>query len=106
LRIASSKWFSLPRLGKDTFSDLMKARVKYDTKFGFKITSETDVPSALSILSRALDQTVELESFCFICDKPLGEIDKPGSIICSECKGREDAYALYTIKFASLVENL
>jgi hypothetical protein len=106
LRIASNKWFSLPRLGKDTFSDLMKARVKYDTKFGFKITPETDIPRALSILSKALDQTVELESFCFICDKPLREGDESRSAVCGECKCRDDAYALYTMKFASLVENL
>jgi hypothetical protein len=105
LRIASNKWFSLPRLGRDTFSELMRARVKYDTKFGFKISSDTDIPRALSILSRALDQPVELQSSCFICDRPLGEGDEPGSSICAECKNRDDAYALYTMKFATLAEN-
>ncbi len=106
LRIASNKWFSLPRLGREVFSDLMKAKVKYDTKFGFKITSETDVPRAISVLSRALDQQVELQSSCFICNEILGENEKPGSIICAKCKDREDCYALYTMKFATLVENL
>ncbi len=33
--------------GRDVFSDLMKAKVKYDTKFGFQFTSATNVPSSV-----------------------------------------------------------
>jgi hypothetical protein len=106
MRVSMNKWFSLPRLGREVFSDLMKSRVKYDTKFGFKITSETDVPRALSILSHALDQPVELASSCFICDKPLGENEKEGAVICLECAKEENAYSLYTMKFATLMDNL
>lgn len=105
-RIAENTWFSLPRLGRDVFAELMRARVKYDTKLGFKFTSETDIPRALSILRRALDQQVELEARCFICDNPLGEAEEPGAVICAECERKENAYALYTMKFASLMENL
>ncbi len=84
----------------------MKTRIKYDAKFGFKITPETDVPKLLSVLSQALEQPVELESSCFICERLLGDEEKAGAVICSECKKKEDAYALYTMKFASLAENI
>ncbi len=104
MRIATNKWFTLPRLGRDTFSELMRARIKYDSKFGFKITSTTDVPRVLSILSRALGESVELESACFICQRPFTEKDKPGSVICSDCRSKEDAYSLYTMRFASLMD--
>ena len=106
MRIPKNAWFSLPRLGRDVFSDLMKARVKYDTKFGFKITDGTDIARALDILSRALDQSVELESSCFICDRPFDKNDEPGSVICSSCRKEEDVYDLYTMKFASLLDSL
>jgi hypothetical protein len=106
LRIPFNKWFSLPRLGRDAFSELMKARVKYETRLGFKISSDTDLNRALSVLSNALDQKVELEWFCFICDKPLSENESSERTICSECRNREDAYAIYTMKFANLFEKL
>jgi hypothetical protein len=104
LRITSNKWFSLPRLGKDVFAELMRSKVAYDSKFGFRLISTTDIPRALSILSKALGEPVELESTCFICDRPLGEENEPGSRLCADCKDREDAYALYTMKFATLLE--
>jgi hypothetical protein len=81
----------------------MRAKVKYDSKFGFKFASDTDVERALTILSRAMGQPVEIESRCFICDRSLGDRDEPKSSLCSECINREDAYALYTMKFASLL---
>lgn len=105
MRLSPNKWFSLPRLGRDTFSELMRARIKYDSKFGFKITSTTDTLRVLSILSRALGEPVELEASCFICEKPLSENDKPGSVICSECRCKDDAYSVYTMKFAAMIEN-
>src|SRR5579875_913116 len=105
-RIPQNKWFSLPRLGRDVFSELMRARVKYDTKFGFKFTPETDVQKALTTLSKALEEQVELESCCFICGKPLGTDDKPGAILCADCVNLEDAYALYTMKFAKIIDEL
>jgi hypothetical protein len=104
MRIALNKWFSLPRLGRETFADLMKARVKYDTKLGFKFTGETDVSRALHVLSKALDQAVELKSSCFICEQPLEETEPQGATICGVCLAKDDAYTLYTMRFASLIE--
>lgn len=99
-----NKWFPLPRLGTEFFGELRKARVSYDSKLGFKLTSETDVQSVLSTLSRALDEDYELETSCFICDGPIGDGVKAGSILCSSCAVSEDAYVLYTMKFASLMD--
>ena len=108
-RLSLDRWFSLPRLGKDTFSDLMKARVKYDTKFGFMLTSSTDTTRALSILSSALDEEVALASACFICDKPFeGNETSEGKelTLCQDCLRNEDAFSLYKMKFANLMESL
>ena len=98
-----NKWFALPRLGKDVFSDLMRAKVKYDTKFGFQFTSSTNVQRALSILSNALGEEVEVSRSCFICDNPLKESDE-NQTICSDCLSGDDAYDLYVMKFAKLME--
>ena len=104
-QIAINRWFSLPRLGKDVFSDLMKARVKYDTKLGFKLTESTDLRRALVVLSSALNEPVEIEKSCFICTGPLLS-DRSGAVICESCEAKENAYAIYTMKFASLAETV
>jgi hypothetical protein len=104
MKISLNKWFRLPQLGKDVFSDLMKAKVNYDTKFGFQFTSSTNVPRALSILSTALRDNVELARACFICDNPLQEDESADSTICSACLTNENAFALYQMKFAKLME--
>lgn len=106
MRISINRWFSLPRLGKDVFADLMKAKVKYDTKFGFQLTSSTNVPRVLSILSGALGEDVEIARSCFICDNPIdGESNIPDATICAECQRNSDAYEMYIMKFANLMES-
>ncbi|MGI0090223.1 MAG: hypothetical protein ACREBS_00805 [Nitrososphaerales archaeon] len=106
MKIALNKWFNLPRLGKDTFSDLMKAKVKYDTKFGFQFTSSTNIPRALSVLSSALGEEVDVAKSCFVCDSTLGEDAPQDANICTSCQKNEDAYELYVMKFAKLMETV
>lgn len=101
MKISLNKWFRLPQLGKEVFSDLMKAKVKYDTKFGFQFTSATNVPRALSIISGATGQEADLAKSCFICDNPIEEDE---ATICSLCLTNENAYDLYQMKFAKLME--
>lgn len=101
-----NKWFSLPRVGAECFAELKRARVTYDPKFGFKFTGETDVQRALSSLSEALRDGFEIQSSCFVCGDQLGENEMPGSILCSDCVASDDVYALYTLKFASLMDQV
>jgi hypothetical protein len=101
-----NKWFGLPWLGNDLFSKLKRAGIAYDPKFGFKFTRETDVSRAIGIISGALGEDVEVESSCFICGRPLGENERAGSVLCSECTKSGDAYELYTMKFANLMAEI
>jgi hypothetical protein len=98
-RLAINTWFSLPRLGSQVFSDLMRSRIQYDPKLGFKITSSTNVSRVLQILSEALGEPVGIMTSCFICEKPLGREQKKDAVVCSECLASDDAYAMYTMKF-------
>lgn len=102
-QLALNKWFTLPRLGKETFSELMRAKVKYDSKFGFQLTSSTDLPRVISILSDALGEDVALASACFICEK---EMEEDSSSICDDCAEKESAYDLYCMRFAKLMERI
>jgi hypothetical protein len=104
MRISVNTWFSLPRLGTQVFSDLMRARVQYDSKLGFKIGTSTNIARALQILSEALEEPVVIAKTCFICDKPMGTDQKKDAVICSECLSSKDAYALYTMKFVQLMD--
>ncbi|MDA4130595.1 MAG: hypothetical protein OK457_07470 [Thaumarchaeota archaeon] len=109
MKIVLNKWFQLPYVGKETYSDLMKARVKRDSKFGFKFSSETNVTRALSVLSTALDEKFELARSCFVCDNPIEDQEESQgqeSSLCSACTKNEDAYDLYMMKFAKLMENV
>lgn len=106
MKIALNKWFRLPQLGKEVFSDLMKSRVKYDSKFGFQFTQATNVSRAIAILSSALNDEIELSKNCFICDNTLGDEDSPEATICSQCAKNEDALDLYTMKFAKLMDEI
>jgi hypothetical protein len=67
IRILMGSWFELPRLGKDTFLLLMKQGVKYETGMGFKLDGETNLEGAMSILSSALGEKVELSLRCYVC---------------------------------------
>lgn len=104
-KITQNVWFSLPRLGSQVFSDLMRTRIQYDPKLGFRITSSTNVTRALQILSDALGEPVTLATACFICSKPLGQDEKKDAIVCQECLDSENAYALYTMKFVQLMDS-
>ena len=105
-----NRWFTLPRMGKETFSDLMRSKVKYDSKFGFMFTSTTNLERALSIISSALNEQVLITSACFICEGPLeGGDDAEGNssaTICLSCQGNEDALDLYRMRFVKLLESL
>ena len=102
-KLPMDSWFWLPKLGSG-FGEIKDSGVLYDSKLGFKITSETDLPRALSVLSRVLSDQVQLVALCFVCGEPLGE--DLGSVMCGGCAGSDDAYALYTMKFASLMDQL
>jgi len=106
LRIVLNSWFQLPWVGKEVYADLMKAKVKRDARLGFSLTSQTNVPRALSILSAALNETVELAKSCFICDRPLDEATTETNSICAECLAGPDSYDIYVMKFAKLMETV
>ena len=56
MRVLLGAWFTLPRLGTEHFSSLMKQGVKYDRALGFKIDAATDVGAALRTISAALGE--------------------------------------------------
>ncbi len=106
MKIVLNSWFQLPFVGKEVYAELMKAKVKRDSRLGFRFTSETNVSRALTVLSNALDEPVELAKACFICDGALEEDSGAGSArtICKTCEGNSDAFDLYVMKFAKLME--
>ncbi len=67
MKILVGSWFTLPRLGTDAFSAMMKQGVVYDKKLGFKLDSATDMELAVRTISSALGEEVELTVRCFIC---------------------------------------
>lgn len=79
--------------------------MKYDTKFGFQFNSQTNIPRALAIISNALNTNVEIATTCFICENVLEE-DNADATICSACLKNEDAFDLYKMKFAKLMESV
>ena len=108
MKIVMNSWFRLPFVGKDVYADLMKAKVKRDTRLGFRFTSETNVSRALTILSNALDEPVELAKACFICDGALEDEPEGSSprTICIACEENPDSFDLYVMKFAKLMETV
>jgi hypothetical protein len=69
LRILVGGWFTLPRVGRDVFSLLMKQGVVYDKVLGFKFDSATDMQAAARTVSAATGEDVELTLRCFVCGK-------------------------------------
>ena len=67
MRILVGGWFSLPRLGRDSFALLMKQGVVYDKDMGFKLDSATDLQAAVRTVSAATGEEVELVLRCFVC---------------------------------------
>jgi hypothetical protein len=105
-KISMNKWFSLPWLGRETYSELMRAGLKYDKRLGYQLTSSTDISRALSILSRSLADQVVLVRSCFVCDKPMEEESGEEFTICVECMKNQNAYDLYCLRFAKLMETI
>lgn len=105
-----NQWFFLPRLGRECFAELMGSRVAYNSKLGFKLTSETDISRALGALNSSLpvssDDGYEVESICFVCGSSLGEGAPKDSVLCTPCASSEDAYALYTMRFVELMNSI
>ncbi len=69
LRILVGSWFSLPRVGRDVFSLLLKQGVAYDKTMGFKFDSGTDLQAAVRTVSAATGDEVELTLRCFVCGR-------------------------------------
>jgi hypothetical protein len=111
LRIVIGGWFKLPRLGMDVFSALMKIGVRYDREMGFMLSSDTDVDSAVRVISRSLGEPVELSLRCFVCLNVACEPCPYVSIcdrrkvasmcLCSEHSRGEGAYEGYVGTFVS-----
>ncbi len=103
--LSRGKKFRLPRLGKDVFAKLMRAKLKYDKNDGsFEITEETDLTTVSSILKAALNEQIILELQCIICSKGAGCAEceyasmcsrASDLCICNECLSRSDAYENY-----------
>jgi hypothetical protein len=105
LRILIGGWFTLPRLGTEEFSRLMKQGVKYDRVMGFKMGAETDLESAVRTIKSAVGEEVELMVRCFICGKEacdgcsyLKMCDKrkvSSLCLCAEHSPEKGVYDLY-----------
>ena len=105
-RYPMNRWFSLPSLGRDSFREVMQTGIKYDKKFGFKITSETNVSRFVSVLSSILEEELDISRSCYICENPIESDLEPGRTICDECIDAKDAYVAYTDKFEAHLLNL
>ena len=69
MKILVGGWFSLPRVGADVFSLLVRQQgVVYDKAMGcFKFDSATEIPAAVRTISAATGEEVELVLRCWIC---------------------------------------
>lgn len=115
MKIVLDEWFSLPRLGMDVFTKLVReAGLEYDKGKGFRATARTDLVTVTSVLQSALREETEVEVRCFICGEPVGcstcvyskVCDRrriSPRCICEKCKNGKDAFALYSIRFAELL---
>jgi hypothetical protein len=99
--------FKLPRLGRDVFTKLMRAKLKYDKTRGmFEISDTTILPSVIAILNDALRDEIVLELQCILCLKSAGcgnceyadicyREEVSSLCICKECLSKSDAYEQY-----------
>jgi hypothetical protein len=109
MKILVGGWFTLPRLGTDAFSAMMKQGVVYDKKLGFKLDSATDMELAVRTISSALGEEVELTVRCFICGDeacpgcPYIEVCDRRKVsplcLCEKHAPEKGAYALYQKTF-------
>jgi hypothetical protein len=92
-------------LGRDSFRELMQCGVSYDKKFGFKLSSDTDLERFKEIIFTAVGDEVEISRSCYICQKLLSE-SSPGSTFCDQCRDTPDIYFIYSERFDSQMQNL
>jgi hypothetical protein len=105
LKVLLGAWFTLPIMGRDSFSALMKQGVKYDKALGFKMDAETDLGSALRTIRSALGEDVELSLRCFVCGKEActgcayADVCDRGAVspicLCAEHASGSGAFELY-----------
>jgi hypothetical protein len=69
MKILIGGWFTLPRLGREEFSLLMRQGVRYDKSMGFRMDAETDLESAVRTIRAAVGEEIELTVRCFVCGK-------------------------------------
>ncbi|MEM2761161.1 MAG: hypothetical protein QXU32_05535 [Nitrososphaerales archaeon] len=113
IRIMLGNWFSLPRVGPDVFSKLMRqARLRYDReKRMFLVEPETNIALLTSILKEALGEEITVELPCFVCGRSAGCGDceyldicdrsiVSNQCICKECFEEKDTYEHYCNAFA------
>lgn len=113
IKILLGNWFSLPRVGSDIFSRLMRqARLKYDRQKGmFMVQPETEISVLTSILKEALKDEVVVELPCFVCGKSAGcsecefldvcdRTNVSNQCICKGCQEHEDTYGNYCDTFS------
>ena len=108
--IVFGEWFNLPMLSRDLFSKLMSAKLMYEKSKGFRVSEKTDLYTVLSILEITLGEEVGLVSKCYICMESVSTRDGgyerydlrrySHNTICSRCSKNEDAYTIYTMRFA------
>ena len=114
MRILVGGWFSLPRVGRDVFSLLMKQGVAYDRDLGFKFDSATDLPAASRTVSAATGEEVELTLRCFVCGREscpgcpyLASCDRAAFstlCLCAEHAPEKAVYGLYSKTFDMLLK--
>ena len=102
-------WFSLPRVGRDAFSQLMKQGVAYDKDLGFKFDSGTDIPAASRTVGAATGEEVELILRCYVCGRDacpgcpyFSSCDRAEFstlCLCSEHAPERSVFALYSKTF-------
>jgi hypothetical protein len=113
MKIVVGAWFSLPRLGSDVFSTLMRQGVRYDREMGFMLAAETDVESAVITLRRVLGEEVDLSLLCTVCLREacpscpyLSTCDR-GRVsplcLCEEHASGEGAYRNYVNTFTQML---
>lgn len=113
MKVLVGGWFSLPRMGREVFSQLMRCGVEYDKGMGFRMSAQTDIESAVAIIGSAVGEKVDVSVRCFIC----GLVACPGCpyldscdrrrvsplCLCHEHASAGDAYDSYKLAFS---ENL
>ena len=110
MKILIGSWFTLPRMGSDVFSAMMKEGVVYDRKLGFKFDAATDLELAVRTISAGLGEEVELTVRCFLCGGEacpgcpyVGVCDRSrvsSLCLCEKHSPEKGVYALYQKTFA------